>query len=261
MKISEWPSAERPREKLLARGARTLSDAELLAIFLHTGTPGKTAVDLARELLNRFGNLRRLFDASREEFCAARGLGAAKFAQLQAVLEMARRHLHEDLRAGDALNSPSLTRQYLSSHLRDELREVFAVLYLDGRNRVLAFEPLFYGTIDAAAVYPREVVRCCLRHNAAAVIVAHNHPSGVAEPSQADHRITERLRDALALVDIRLLDHVIVGMGECVSFAERGWLSFPECVRSAVLLVRHGASTRQNTLFRYSVSGIAGCTG
>lgn len=224
MKISEWPERERPREKLLAHGARTLSDAELLAIFLHTGVPGKTAVDLARELLNRFGDLRHLFESSREEFCTARGLGNAKFAQLQAVLEMARRHLHEGLRDGDVLNSPALTRQYLRSYLRDEPREVFAILYLDGRNRVLAFEPLFYGTIDGAAVYPREVVRCCLRHNAAAVIVAHNHPSGVAEPSQADHRITERLRDALALVDIRLLDHIVIGVGECVSFAERGWL-------------------------------------
>lgn len=224
MAITDWPAAERPREKLLARGANALSDAELLAIFLRTGVTGKTAVDLARELLDRFGGLRRLLDAGRSEFCAAHGLGEAKFAQLQAVLEMARRHLHEHLQAGDALTSPTLTRQYLRAQLRDEAREVFAVLFLDARHRVLAFEPLFYGTIDGAAVYPREVVKRCLRHNAAAVIVAHNHPSGIAEPSQSDHRITERLRDALALVDIRLLDHVIVGDAECVSFSERGWL-------------------------------------
>jgi len=224
MAITDWPAQERPREKLLARGATALSDAELLAIFLRTGVAGKTAVDLARDLLERFGGLRSLLDAPHREFCSAHGLGAAKFAQLQAVLEMARRHLHEALRDGDVLSSPQLTRQYLRAQLRNEAREVFAVLFLDNRHRVLAFEPLFYGTIDGAAVYPREVLKRCLRHNAAAVIVAHNHPSGVAEPSQSDHRITDRLRDALALVDIRLLDHVIVGDSDCVSFSERGWL-------------------------------------
>jgi DNA repair protein RadC len=224
MAITDWPLQERPREKLLARGVQSLTDAELLAIFLRTGVRGKTAVDLARELLERFGGLRRMLEASCSEFCAAHGLGEAKFTQLQAVLEMARRHLHEKLMEGDVLTSPSLTRQYLRTQLRDEAREAFAVLFLDNQHRVLAFEPLFYGTIDGAAVYPREVVKRCLRHNAAAVIVAHNHPSGVAEPSQADHRITERLRDALALVDIRLIDHVIVGANECVSFSERGWL-------------------------------------
>lgn len=224
MAITDWPAAERPREKLLARGAPALSDAELLAIFLRTGVAGKSAVDLARELLERFGGLRRLLEADRHEFCSARGLGAAKFAQLQAVLEMARRHLHEALSVGDVLGSPQLTRQYLRAQLRHETREVFAALFLDSRHRVLAFEPLFYGTIDGAAVYPREVVKRCLRHNAAALIVAHNHPSGVAEPSQSDQRITERLRDALALVDIRLLDHIVVGDCDSVSFAERGWL-------------------------------------
>jgi DNA repair protein RadC len=224
MAITDWPAAERPREKLLARGATALSDAELLAIFLRTGVTGKSAVDLARELLENFGGLRRLFDSSRSDFCAAHGLGEAKFAQLQAVLEMARRHLHESLQHSDVLTSPVLTRQYLRAQLRNEAREVFAVLFLDNRHRVLAFEPMFYGTIDGAAVYPREVLKRCLYHHAAAVIVAHNHPSGVAEPSQSDHRITERLRDALALVDIRLLDHVIVGDSECVSFSEKGWI-------------------------------------
>jgi DNA repair protein RadC len=224
MAITDWPVDERPREKLLQRGAGALSDAELLAIFLRTGVAGTTAVDLARDLLNRFGGLRRLLDASQRDFCAAKGLGSAKFAQLQAVLEMARRHLHEQLARGEALTSPALTRRYLQAQLRDEPHEVFAALFLDSQHRVLAFEPLFRGTLDSAAVYPREVVKRCLAHNAGAIIVAHNHPSGVAEPSQSDRRITERLRDALALVDIRLLDHIVVGDGEAVSLAERGWL-------------------------------------
>ncbi len=224
MAITDWPLDERPREKLLQRGAGALSDAELLAIFLRTGVAGITAVDLARDLLNRFGGLRRLLDAEQRDFCAAKGLGSAKFAQLQAVLEMARRHLHEQLARGEALTSPALTRRYLQAQLRDERSEVFAALFLDSQHRVLAFEPLFRGTLDSAAVYPREVVKRCLAHNAGAIIVAHNHPSGVAEPSQSDRRITERLRDALALVDIRLLDHIVVGDGEVVSLAERGWL-------------------------------------
>ncbi len=224
MAITDWPVDERPREKLLSRGAAALSDAELLAIFLRTGVAGVTAVDLARDLLNRFGGLRQLLDADQRQFCEAKGLGSAKFAQLQAVLEMARRHLHQRLQRGDALSSPALTRQYLQARLRDERSEVFAALYLDSQHRVLAFEPLFRGTLDSAAVYPREVVKRCLAHNAGAVIIAHNHPSGIAEPSQSDRRITERLRDALALVDIRLLDHLVIGDGEAVSLAERGWL-------------------------------------
>lgn len=224
MAITDWPSEERPREKLLARGAHTLSDAELLAIFLRTGTAGKTAVDLARELLDQFGNLTNLLRAGAEEFCAGPGLGAAKFAQLQAVIEMARRHLYEGLRNRDVLASPKQTRHYLRAQLRDEPREVFAVLFLDSRHRVLNFERMFVGTIDGTVVYPREVVKSCLRHNAAAVIVAHNHPSGVAEPSQADRRITERLRAALGLIDVRLLDHIVVGGMDSISFADRGWL-------------------------------------
>lgn len=224
MAISDWPTQERPREKLLGRGAQALSDAELLAIFLRTGVAGKSAVDLARELLTRFGGLRPLLAADQRTFCEAHGLGLAKFAQLQAVLEMARRHLLEQMSRGAALTSPALTREYLRAQLRGEAREVFAVLFLDSQHQVLAFEPLFHGTLDSAAVYPREVVKRCLAHNAGAVIIAHNHPSGVAEPSSADRRITERLREALALVDIRLLDHVVVGDADTVSFAERGWL-------------------------------------
>ena len=224
MAISDWPLAERPREKLLKRGAQALSDAELLAIFLRTGAPGITAVDLARQLLQQFGGLRALLNADSRQFCRGRGLGLAKFSQLQAVMEMSRRYLQEALERGEGLTSPQLTRHYLLNCLRDQQQEQFACLLLDSQHRVIRFEVLFYGTIDAASVYPREVVKCCLRHNAAAVILAHNHPSGVAEPSQADQRITQRLVEALALVDIRVLDHFVVGDGELVSFAERGLL-------------------------------------
>ena len=221
--ISDWPIEERPREKLLDRGADTLSDAELLAIFLRTGTRGLTAVDLARRLLDEFGGLKPLLDANETEFCLHRGLGRAKFAQLKAVLEMARRHLFESIQRGDALCSPDDTRQYLTAELRACPHEVFACLFLDTRNRVLPFEKLFYGTIDGASVYPREVVRRAIENNAVAVIFAHNHPSGVAEPSSADKQITQRLKDALALIDVRVLDHIIIG-DEVVSFAERGLL-------------------------------------
>lgn len=224
MAITDWPMQERPREKLLARGAQALADAELLAIFLRTGVRGRTAVDLARELLHHFGGLRRLLNAGDREFCTLPGLGVAKFVQLQAVLEMARRHLYEDVCSGDLLANPTSTRQFLQVQLRDEPREVFAALFLDSQHRLLAFETLFFGTIDGATVHPREVAKHCLRHNAAALIVAHNHPSGLAEPSQSDRRITERLRDSLALLDIRLLDHVVVGANDCVSFSERGWI-------------------------------------
>ena len=223
MAISQWPMEERPREKLLHKGAEALSDAELLAIFLRTGCKGFTAVDLARKLLDNFGGLKPLLQASQTDFCQHKGLGDAKFAQLQAVLEMAKRHLLEQLSRGDALCSPLQTRQYLASQLGSFPHEVFACLFLDNRNRVITFEKMFYGTIDGASVYPREVVRMALKRNAAAVIFAHNHPSGVAEPSQADEQITQRLKQALALVDIRVLDHFIVG-DEVVSFAERGLL-------------------------------------
>jgi DNA repair protein RadC len=224
MAIKDWPARERPRERLLQHGPQSLSDAELLAIFLRTGVSGKSAVDLARDLLGRFGSLRPLLAAPREAFCAAPGLGEAKYAQLQAVLEMGRRHLYERLERGSPLSSPAQTAQFLQARLRDCPHEVFAVLFLDNRHRVLAFEELFRGTIDGASVHPREVVRRALTHNAAAVILSHNHPSGVAEPSQADQRITARLRDALELIDVRLLDHLIVGDGNCCSLAECGLL-------------------------------------
>lgn len=221
MTISQWPLAERPREKLLLRGADALSDAELLAIFLRSGVAGGTAVDLARDLLDDFGSLRGILEADAAEFCRRKGLGEASFALLRAALEISRRHLAQPLEREDCLTRPAQTMNYLRARLRDYENEVFACLMLDNRNRVIAFRELFRGTIDGASVYPREVVKQALRDNAAAVIFAHNHPSGVCEPSQADIRITEKLRDALKLVDIRVLDHVIVGDGiTCLS--ERG---------------------------------------
>ncbi len=224
MAITDWPEAERPREKLLARGPQALSDAELLAIFLRTGTDGKTAVDLARELLTRFGGLRPLLTADAGALRDAPGLGPAKYAQLVAVLEMGRRHLGEKLVRGTALESTADTRRYLESRLRDLPYEVFCCLFLDNRHRVLGFEELFRGTLNGTAVYPREIGKRALSHNAAAVILVHNHPSGVAEPSRADETLTDRLKEALTLVDVRLLDHLVVGDGEMVSFSERGLL-------------------------------------
>jgi DNA repair protein RadC len=223
MPITAWPPSERPREKLLARGPQALTDAELLAIFLRTGIAGRTAVDLARELLRGFGSLRALVRARREEFCAHDGLGEAKYAQLHAGLEIARRHLAESLPPRDALRDPSAVRRLLQARLRDRDHETFAALFLDNQHRVIAFEELSQGTIDGASVYPREVIKAALRHGAAAVIFAHNHPSGVAEPSAADRALTERLKAALGQVDIRVLDHFVVGE-DVVSFAERGWL-------------------------------------
>lgn len=224
MAITDWPTAERPREKLLSRGPQALSDAELLAIFLRTGCAGKSAVDLARDLIARFGNLRSLLEATQDDFCRALGLGIAKYSQLQAVMEMARRHLSEGLQQGDLLNSADTARQYVRAQLRHQSREVFAVLFLDNQHRLLAYKELFYGTIDGASVYPREVVKQALAQNAAAVILAHNHPSGVAEPSQSDLRLTERLQSALELIDVRVLDHFVVGDTDVVSFAQQGLL-------------------------------------
>ncbi len=224
MSIRHWPDRERPREKLLERGPAALSDAELLAIFLRVGVRGRSAVDLARDLLAEYGTLRQLFQADLETFCRTAGLGMAKYVQLQAVLEMGRRYLEESLTRGEAIGSVADTRRYLTSKLRHEPHEVFACLFLDNKHRVLAYEPLFQGTIDGAAVYPRAVVKRALHHNAAAVILAHNHPSGVAEPSQADRQLTQRLQQALDLIDVRVLDHVVIGDGEQVSFAERGLL-------------------------------------
>ncbi len=224
MAITDWPEGDRPREKLLQRGAGALSDAELLAIFLRVGVTGKSAVDLARDLLLHFGGLTRLFNAAQAEFSAFPGMGPAKYAQLQAVLEMARRALGENMKHDDALNSPGAVRDYLRLRLGRLRHEVFMGVFLDSQNRVLAAEELFRGSLTQTSVYPREVVIRALHHNAAGVILAHNHPSGVASPSQADRWLTEQLKTTLGLVDVKVIDHFIVADGEGFSFCERGWL-------------------------------------
>ena len=224
MPISDWPESERPREKLLAQGAGSLSDAELLAIFLRVGVRGMSAVDLGRALLKQFGSLGALFAATPETLATVPGIGAAKSAQLKAALEIAARALREQARARDALSSPAAVRDFLRLTLRDREHEVFVAVLLDAQNRVIHVEELFRGTLTQTSVYPREVVKCALRHNAAAVILAHNHPSGVAEPSQADRLLTEALRKALDTVDVKVLDHFVVGAGGGTSFAERGLL-------------------------------------
>ena len=225
MAITDWPEDERPRERLLAQGAAALSDAELLALFLRVGVKGQSAVDLARTLIGHFGSLNRLFAASLAEFSAIPGMGPAKYAQLQAVLEMSRRALAEAMKQDSLLNTPDTVRDYLRLHLAGLRHEVFFALWLDAQNRMIAAEELFRGTLTQASVYPREVVKKALAHNAAAVVLAHNHPSGVAEPSSADSQLTRELKQALALIDVRVLDHFIVaGTASPLSFAERGLL-------------------------------------
>ena len=224
MPITDWPADDRPREKLLHKGPESLSDAELLAIFLRTGIKGQTAVDLARSLLQDFGSLRELIKADQKTFCQGKGLGEAKYVQLQAVMEMSRRYLGESIRESDVMASPQVTKHYLNARLSHLQHEVFAALFLNNKHKVIRFTELSSGTIDGASVHPREVVKTALRLNAAAVIFAHNHPSGCVKPSQSDIAITRRLKDALALVDIRTLDHIIVGGKESYSFADHGIL-------------------------------------
>ncbi len=224
MPITDWPVTERPREKLLQRGAESLSDAELLAIFLRTGVSGCSAVDLARQMLQQFGGLNPLFAASESAFCAVHGLGQAKYVQLQAVKEMAGRALQEQLSYGEVLTSPAAVRDYLRLLLGARQHEVFWILFLDNQHRVIASESVAQGTLNQASVYPREVLKRTLSHNAAALILAHNHPSGVAEPSPADQQITSVLTQALALIDVRVLDHFIITTNDTLSFAERGML-------------------------------------
>jgi DNA repair protein RadC len=224
MAITDWPEGERPREKLLTQGPQALSDAELLAIFLRVGVVGKSAVDLARGLLTEFGSLNGIFNASRAALTAVNGMGDSKYVQVQAIFEMARRALTEQMRQRDALTSPQQVRDYLCLKLGGMTREVFMVLFLDAQNRVMAQEELFAGTLAQTSVYPREVVKRALHHNAAAVIFAHNHPSGIAEPSRADELLTKALKDALGLVDVRVLDHFVIAGNVALSFAERGML-------------------------------------
>jgi len=222
MAITDWPTEERPRERLIARGAGALSDAELIAVCLRTGSAGRSAVDLGRELMRRFGGLAGLLAADRTAIRSVKGLGPAKAAQLAAVTELARRSLAEQLRTGSALTSPQSVRDYLRLALGGRPHEVFLALFLDAQHRVIRSEELFRGTLTQTSVYPREVVKAALRANAAAAVFAHNHPSGVAQPSQADEMLTRQLREALALVEVRVLDHFIVAGSETLSFAERG---------------------------------------
>lgn len=224
MAITDWPEGERPREKLLANGVSVLSDAELLAIFLRVGVTGKSAVDLARDLLTQFGSLGGIFSATHDQLCAVNGMGSSKYAQLQAIFEMSRRVLVEEMQVRDALSSPDQVRNYLKLRLGQLPREVFLVIFLDAQNRVLAQEELFAGTLTQTSVYPREVVKRVLHHNAASVIFAHNHPSGVAVQSRADEQLTHSLKQALSLVDVRVLDHLVVAGNQTLSFAEQGLL-------------------------------------
>lgn len=222
--VGRKQGVERPREKLLRRGAAALSDAELLAVFFGTGSKSRPAIVIAQAALDSFGGLRGLLEADVGAVTRLAGIGLARYVQLRACLELSLRYVESRLRRGEAIADPDITRRYLKSRLQGYAREVFSVMYLDNQHRLIEYEELFYGTIDGASVHPREVVKRVLAHNAAAVIFAHNHPSGIAEPSQADRRITDRLKSALLLIDVRVLDHMIVGDGEVLSFAERGLL-------------------------------------
>lgn len=224
MAITDWPASERPREKLMAHGAEALSDAELLAIFLRVGVRGKSAVDLSRDLLVRFGSLNGVYAANAKDISAVHGMGDSKYVQLQAVFEMSRRALSEQIEEKDVLSSPQQVRDYLTLKLSNISKEVFVVLFLDAQNRLIATEEMFSGTLTQTSVYPREVVKRALYHNAGSVMFAHNHPSGVAKQSQADESITQELKKALALVDVRVLDHFIIAGNETLSFVEVGLL-------------------------------------
>lgn len=224
MAITDWPANERPREKLIELGSQTLSDAELLAIFLRVGVVGKSAVDLARDLLNQFGSLNGIFAATEHELSQVHGIGSSKYVQLQAIFEMSRRALNEQLQQRDVFTSPQAVRDYLVLKLGSYTKEVFMVLFLDTQNRLLATEEMFSGSLTETSVYPREIVKRVLHHNAAAVIFAHNHPSGIAQQSQADEMLTKQLQQALALIDVRVLDHFIVAGNNTLSFSQQGLL-------------------------------------
>lgn len=224
MHIREWPVAERPREKLAAHGSQSLSDAELLAVLFGTGTAGQDVMSWARSILQQAGGLAELLSMPASQLRTLHGVGMARCMQIQVILELSRRYLASTLKLGKGFTNPQLVRDYLATKLRHQDREVFALLLLDNQHRLLHYEELFYGTINAAPVYPREIVKLVLERNAAAIILAHNHPSGVAEPSQADKRVTERIQEALRTIDVAVLDHFVIGAGETVSFAERGLL-------------------------------------
>lgn len=224
MAITDWPASERPREKLIALGSEALSDAELLAIFLRIGVPGKSAVDLARDLLMQFGSLNGIYAANEKQISNVHGMGQSKYVQLQAVFEMSRRALSEQIKEKDVLSSPKQVKDYLVLRLANQPREVFMVLFLDAQNRLISTEEMFSGTLTQTSVYPREVVKRALHYNAASVMFAHNHPAGIAKQSRADEDITQELKKALALVDVRVLDHFIVAGNQTLSFVEIGLL-------------------------------------
>lgn len=222
--IKEWEAHERPREKLATFGSASLTEAELLAVLFGTGSGGKDVITWSRDVLKTAGGLGGLLSLPKERLLEIPGIGLARSMQIQAILELTRRYLASSLRSGEGFTRPEMVKDYLAAQLRHQDREVFAILLLDSQHRLLHYCELFYGTINAAPVYPREIIKLVMRHNAAAVILAHNHPSGVAEPSQADQRVTTRIREALSTIDVALLDHFVIGAGETVSFAERGWL-------------------------------------
>lgn len=224
MAITDWPVAERPREKLIELGAQALSDAELLAIFLRVGVVGKSAVDLARDLLTQFGSLNGIFAATEPALSQVHGIGSSKYVQLQAIFEMSRRALNEQLQQRDVLASPQAVREYLVLKLGAYTKEVFLVLFLDTQNRLLATEEMFSGSLTETSVYPREIVKRVLHHNAGAVIFAHNHPTGNVKQSQADELLTKQLQQALALIDVKVLDHFIVAGNQTLSFSQKGLL-------------------------------------
>ncbi|ATA26133.1 hypothetical protein BIY26_17745 [Brenneria goodwinii] len=220
----DWRDKQAPREKLVNFGAETLTDAELLAIFLRTGIPGMNVMQLAESLLAQFGSLHQLMSAEQDAFYRAKGIGISKYTQLKAVVELSRRLFSSRLAEENAMLSPEITGQYLQLLLSRQEREVFLVMFLDNQHRVIRHQEMFAGTINCVEVHPREIVREALKSNAAALILAHNHPSGKAEPSQADRAITEQITKACLLLEIRVLDHLVIGHGEYVSFAERGWI-------------------------------------
>lgn len=223
MTIIDWPVQTRPREKLLLKGERHLSDAELLAIFFRTGIRGKTAVDLAQELLLDYGSIKKLLNSHAQDLLQKRGIGKTKYVMLKAAIEIGRRYFEEEIPLGESLKNSELTKRFLTQRLKNYPHEVFACLFLDNHHRLICFEELFHGTLTEANVYPREIVKRCLAHNAAKIILAHNHPSGNAEPSDADREVTQLLKRTLALIDVQVIDHLIVGR-EIVSFAENGWI-------------------------------------
>lgn len=224
MPITDWPKDDRPREKLLHLGEKYLTDAELIAIFINNGVRGQTALDIAKELLKEFGNIKQLLSAPKKSLLQKCGIGNAKYAALKAALELGRRYLTVNIDLGEALNSSHKTKQFLSDRLRENKNEVFACLFMDNHFRFLSFEELSQGTINETHIYPREIIKRALTHNAAKVILAHNHPSGLASPSAMDKETTQIIQQGLGFIDVDVIDHIIIGEDDYFSFADHGWL-------------------------------------